>query len=96
MEDANEKSDDDWGSDWEEEEWEDCTEEPRKNGIIREITPPSPQPPPPPPPPPKERTPSPLPPVPIPKKRTPTPPLPLPKEKSPSPPPLAGDGWRRR
>jgi hypothetical protein len=92
VEEAAEKSDDDWGSDWEEEEWEDCKEEPNKTEILP--TPPLPVPtpvrlptPPPPIPPPKEKTP---PPPPPPKKRTPPPP---PKEKSPSPP---LEGWRKR
>jgi hypothetical protein len=96
VEEAAEKSDDDWGSDWEEEEWEDCKEEPNKTEILP--TPPLPVPtpvrlptptPPPPIPPPKEKTP---PPPPPPKEKTPPPPPPS-KEKSPSPP---LEGWRRR
>ena len=66
VEEAGEKSDDDWGSDWEEEEWEDCKEEPNKTEKL-----PSPIPPP------KAKTPSPIPP---PKEKTPLPPPPQDEE----------------
>ena len=63
--DKSDKDDGDWGSDWEEEEWEDCTEEQRKTEIIPTPLPsiektPSPLPKeitPPPTPPPKENSP---------------------------------------
>ena len=94
VEEAGEKSDDDWGSDWEEEEWEDCKEEPNKTEKLPSPIPPPKAKTPSPIPPPKEKTPlPPPPPIPPAKEKTPPLPPPLPKEKSPSPP---LEGWRRR
>ena len=97
VEEAGEKSDDDWGSDWEEEEWEDCKEEPNKTEKLPSPIPPPKEKTPLPPspiPPPKEKTPlPPPPPIPPAKEKTPPLPPPPPKEKSPSPP---LEGWRRR
>ena len=87
MEEAGEKSDDDWGSEWEEEEWEDCTEEQRQTEIP--TIPPAPVKVPTPTPP---KPPTPPPPKPIPPSKEKTPP-PQPKERSPSPPLM---GWRKR